>query len=68
MRCKTCKHFERGKWHKCIDPEESDQFGGHCKLLLEMLKLQNSSLIYIEKIYIQDTFGCSMHSGEGNVK
>ncbi len=60
-KCKTCKHFERGKWHKAVDPDESDQLGGHCKVLDGVLKLTNSFMIY-DRVYIQESFGCVFHS------
>jgi len=60
-KCKTCQYFRRGKWHKCIDADESSQCGGYCDILLEVLKLQNSDLLWVENIYIQDTFGCIFH-------
>lgn len=59
-RCKTCKFFSRGKWHKSIDPDEGEQLGGNCKLLLEVLSIENSFLWNKETLYVQDTFGCSM--------
>lgn len=58
-RCKTCSNFERGKWHKTLGGDY--QTGGYCTLLLEILKLENSGLAFIKKLYIQDTFGCLLH-------
>jgi len=56
--CKTCKNFKRGKWHKVIDPLESERLGGSCPLLLSVLKMENSEMIWMEDLAIQDTFGC----------
>jgi len=61
-KCKTCKHFERGKWHKDIDPDETDQYGGHCPVLDGVLKMTNAFMAY-DRVYIQESFGCVFFRG-----
>ncbi len=58
-RCKTCKYFERGKWHESLGGGE--QHGGNCPQLLAVLQMENSALALTESLYLQDTFGCFMH-------
>ena len=58
--CKHCIHFQRGKWDKSIDSDESEQLGGHCKVLLEVLSITNSNLWSMEKLHVQESFGCSL--------
>jgi len=64
IKCKECKYFKRGKWHKVIDPNESPQLGGYCDKLLRILQMTNSKLIWIDNLYIQEEFGCIL--GEKN--
>jgi len=58
IKCKDCKYFEQGKWHKVIDPDESPQHGGYCEKLLKVLQITNSKLVWLDKLYIQEEFGC----------
>jgi hypothetical protein len=58
--CKTCKYFERGKWHKAIDPNEGEQLGGYCAVLDQVIGM-NNSFIFGHRIYIQESFGCIAH-------
>ena len=60
-QCKTCQFFERGRWHKVVDPEESEQLGGYCEVLDRMLKMTNSFMFY-NRVYIQESFGCIFHN------
>jgi len=66
-KCKTCEHFQRDKWHKSIDPKEEEQLGGHCEILLKMLQMTNSKLCWLERLHIQESFGCVFHK-EGKKK
>jgi len=66
IKCKECKYFERGKWHKAVDPDEGPQMGGHCERLLKVLQLDNSKLIWLDKLYIQDGFGCVLGRKKGS--
>jgi hypothetical protein len=60
--CKTCSHFERGQWAKELNNSKSEpQCGGHCELLMQVLKMDGNVHYTKEKIYIQDTFGCVLH-------
>jgi hypothetical protein len=61
--CKTCAHFNRGRWHKDVDPEEADQVGGNCKLLLELIAMNNSTFLKQERLYVPESFGCVLHRG-----
>ena len=68
IQCKDCKFFKRGRWHRSLG--EEDQLGGHCPILSSMLKMNNSSLVFIENIYIQESFGCvlgKLKRGKRNV-
>ena len=58
LNCKDCKYFERAKWHPCIDPDQSDQLGGHCPLLFKALGLSNAYLLLQERMHVQESFGC----------
>lgn len=67
-RCGTCQFFQRGRWHKVIDPDESEQKGGYCEILFKALLMTNSHKMNIlsdGKLYVQDTFGCSLHRNQG---
>jgi hypothetical protein len=56
IKCKECEFFKRGKWHELQGGRP--QLSGTCNILLKTLKIDNSRLFGIEKITIQDTFGC----------
>ena len=56
IKCKECKMFERGKWHESLGG--GDQLGGNCPLLLKTLQMNNSDMVWKEKIYVQESFGC----------
>ena len=60
IRCKDCEYFERLKWHKCLSKDniEEPQLLGNCPILLNILKMDNSSLWAMEQLHIQDSFGC----------
>lgn len=58
--CKNCQHFERGHWHKSVDPDEGDQLSGKCVLLAKVLQITNSNLWAQEYLCVMETFGCSM--------
>jgi len=60
MKCKSCKHFERGKWHESHGGGE--QLGGSCKVIFKVLELTNSWFWTQDHLYVQETFGCSAHS------
>ena len=60
--CKTCVYFKRGKWHKCIDPDEPDQLGGKCELLAKILGLTNGCIRIADALHVQETFGCIAHT------
>lgn len=60
--CKTCKFFKRGKYHKNIDPEESEQPGGRCELLYSVLIMSNSITEFkSDSLYVYENFGCILH-------
>lgn len=59
MRCRNCKYFERGKWHKSICPDESDQLGGQCKVLPKLLGMTNFELYMCKSLHVYESFGCS---------
>ena len=56
--CKNCEYFSRQNWY----PDGELQSGGYCGVLLNYLKLENNCLFYVEKLYIQDNFGCKFWS------
>lgn len=58
MKCKDCKHFKRLKFHKSVCENESEQKGGNCKLLKEILGMTNSSLWMADNLHVQESFGC----------
>jgi hypothetical protein len=64
--CKDCKYFEYGWW---IDPSTGKrvdkQHGGRCKLLLETLKMNNYKMVWLEELYIMESFGCVMFKNKG---
>ena len=62
--CKNCQFFERGKWHKSIDNNETERLGGQCKMILNVLQIENSWLWNKDYISVQDSFGCSLFKGE----
>lgn len=55
-KCKNCIYFKRGKWAEEFGGE--DQLSGTCELLLEMLKMNNGGLFFLDEIVIQESFGC----------
>lgn len=57
-RCKDCKHFERLKLHKSVDSNESEQKGGNCKVLKEILYMTNSNISDCDYLHVQESFGC----------
>jgi hypothetical protein len=57
--CASCIHFQRSTW-KNADGSIESQLGGKCPLLLRILQIDNSKLIFVDSIYVQDTFGCSL--------
>jgi hypothetical protein len=59
MKCKDCVHFNRTKWHKDIDPRETDQKGGNCSMLKDILGLSNDSLYFKTGIHVYESFGCT---------
>ena len=61
--CKTCSNFERGKWAKELSGAEAEeaQCGGHCEVLIQVMKLDGNIHYTKDKIYVQDTFGCVFH-------
>lgn len=58
MKCKDCKFFKRGKWHKQFGG--GPQYSGRCKVLLKVLKISNASMVYVDELTVQDSFGCSV--------
>ena len=59
MKCRDCKYFKRGKWHKVVDSQESERFGGSCRVLRDVLfNIGNTDLWKTQTIEVQDTFGC----------
>ena len=53
-KCNDCKHFVRQPWFPDMEP----QHGGTCELLLAVLKMNNSSLVFVERLYVNEAFGC----------
>ncbi len=66
VRCADCQYFIRGKWHKAVDPDESNQCGGSCSVLAAALKMGNAELFIIESLHVYETFGCLLgrHTAE----
>ena len=58
--CAECAFFERGKWAKALDPDEASQLGGHCETLRSVLAMTNSGMWHMDKIHVQESFGCSL--------
>jgi hypothetical protein len=58
IRCKDCKYFKRGKWHKSVGGGE--QYTGDCDILAIVLKDNNIELFFKQSITVQDTFGCAL--------
>lgn len=56
MKCKDCSIFRRSSWND----DNTAQAGGECDLLLLILKMNNSSLVFVNTLYVQDEFGCVM--------
>ncbi len=63
--CKTCEYFERNRWHKSIDPEESYQLGGYCEVLNKVFRITNA-FMWNERIHIQESFGCVFYKNKEN--
>lgn len=61
LSCANCTHFKRLKYHKDLCPDESDQKGGTCKLLKEVLSMTNSELWSSDGLHVQESFGCKLH-------
>jgi len=57
--CRNCKYFRRKQYHEVLGNKNKEQYGGICDLLLSTLQIENSEMIFIRELYIQDTFGCS---------
>lgn len=65
--CKDCKHFEYGWWVNMQTGERIEkQHGGRCKLLLEMLRMNNSKMLWFEELYIMESFGCVLFINKGD--
>ena len=62
--CNECNFFKRGKWIKELGG--GNRLGGTCKTLLKVLSIENSVMIYMETISVQDTFGCLLWKKKGN--
>lgn len=62
-RCRDCKHFERLKWHKLVDANESEQRGGNCKVIKEILGMTNSNIWACDYLHVQESFGCMAFTG-----
>ena len=60
--CKTCAYFKRGKWHKCIDREESEQLGGTCEMLARIIGMTNWCVRTTDSLHVQESFGCLAHT------
>ena len=56
IKCKDCIYFKRGKWPK--EWGGDDQMCGTCELLLKILKMNNGKMCFIDRIVIQESFGC----------
>ncbi len=65
MNCGNCQHFERMKWYKAIDKDESYQHGGNCVMLARALEVTNSFLWAKEHLYVMETFGCIFFKEKG---
>jgi len=61
MKCGDCKFFERDKWHKSICEDESDQLGGQCKVLHEILSMTNHWYLDTKSLHVYEGFGCVAH-------
>jgi len=67
-KCKTCKHFTRGKFHSSYGGGSVDwQYTGTCLLLSKVLKIHNPSLMVVTGITITDSFGCVFHAEDTNI-
>lgn len=62
-RCKTCEYFKRNTLHPSISNNHKTEklLSGNCKLLCDVLKIENSNMFWMDSICVQDTFGCSLH-------
>lgn len=58
VRCRDCAYLERERYIKAIHGTDEMQCGGTCKVLQSALAMDNSSLLFVDAIYIQDSFGC----------
>ena len=59
--CKNCLHFMRANWvDMATSKKDGPQRGGHCGVLLAVLRIDNESLFFAENLYVQDTFGCNL--------
>ena len=58
IKCKQCLFFTRGKWHKAVDPAESNQCGGTCAAIAKVLGHTNAQLFFIKELYVMEDFGC----------
>lgn len=65
-KCKDCKHFNRARWHKSIDPTESEQHGGSCKKLKDVLGMSNSFMWMKKSLHVYESFGCVLFLEEIN--
>lgn len=57
-KCKDCAYYKRLKYHKSIDPNESNQLHGTCKLLKEVLAMNNTMLWNKDSLIVAESFGC----------
>ena len=55
MKCKDCINYK-----KSVDSQYHIQQVGKCKLITEILKMNNAYLIYAETLNVLDEFGCNM--------
>lgn len=56
--CRNCKYFERAYLHETITGKREQLESGRCNVLLEILKRDNSSLVFVDDLYVAENFGC----------
>jgi len=60
--CRSCANFKRAKWR-----DGTTQFGGHCPAITKLLKVENSKMVFLPELYVQDSFGCILFQSNDKV-